>query len=109
MILKSQVKKTICKDLKKADSFTDRMFGLLLHSNPRNMMFETRFGIHTLFLIKPIDIVILNSSYQIVKIKKALKPNSFLFWDPKHSLVLELEDGTIDKFNLRENDLVVIE
>jgi uncharacterized membrane protein (UPF0127 family) len=91
-----------------ADSFTDRMLGLLLQSNPRNMMFKTRFGIHTLFLTKPIDIVILNSSYQIVKIKKTLRPNSFLFWSPKYSLVLELEAGTINRFNLRKNDLVVI-
>lgn len=108
MILKSEANAVICKDLKKAESFIDRMFGLLLASNPRNMVFETRFGLHTICLTKPVDIVILNSDYRIVKIKKALKPNSLLFWNPIHSLVLELEDGTIDKYNLRKNDLVVI-
>ena len=109
MILKNKTTgKIICKDLKICDSFIDRMFGLLLPTNPRNLLFKTRFGIHTFFLKEPIDILILNPKFKIVKIKKDLKPNQVFFWNPKYSLILELETGTIEKFKLKKDELVVL-
>lgn len=86
----------------------DRMFGLLITDNPRNLLFKTRFGIHTFFLKDPIDILILNQEFKIVKIKKDLKPNKFFFWNPKFNLILELKTRTIEKLKLKKDQLVVI-
>lgn len=104
MILKIQkTRKIICRDLKLAESFKDRFFGLLIKSNPANLLFKTRFGIHTFFLKEPIDVLILNKEFKIVKAKQALKPNRFFFWSPKYSYVIELKEGLIKKFKLKQN------
>lgn len=109
MILKIQkTRKIICRDLKFAESLKDRLFGLLLKSNPGNLLFKTRFGIHTFFLKKPIDVLILDKEYKIVEAKQSLKPNRFFFWDFRHDSVLELEQGSIIKFKLKKNLRVII-
>jgi uncharacterized membrane protein (UPF0127 family) len=102
VILKIQkTRKIICKDLKLAESFKDRMLGLLITSNPRNLLFKTRFGIHTLLLSEPTDILILDSDLKIVKMKEGLKPNRFFFWNPRFRMVLELPNRTIKKYKLK--------
>lgn len=102
MTLKNQTTgKIICRDLKKCESFTDRMFGLLIPSNPRNLLFKTRFGIHSFFLKEPIDVLILDPQMKIVKLKQNLKPDRLFFWNPKYLQVLELSSGTIKKFNIK--------
>lgn len=100
--------KIICKDLKIASSFFDRMLGLLIKSNPRSMFFKTRFGIHTFFLIEPIDVLILDRSFRVVKIKRNLKPNSLFFWNPIYPHIIELPQGHIKKFDLRQAQTLLI-
>lgn len=100
--------KVICSDLKYCESFTDRMFGLLNKSNPRNLLFKTRYGIHTLLQPAAIDVVILDSEYRIIKVRKDLKPNRLFFWNPLHLLVLELKAGTINKFQLKRGHVLKI-
>jgi len=109
MILKSLTTgKIICKDLKIARSFIDRMFGLLIKTNPRNMLFKTRFGIHTFFLKEPVDVIVLNQDFKVVTLKKNLKPNRFFFWNPGYFNVLELPTGTISKFKIEPNQKLLI-
>lgn len=109
MILKKVLNnKIICSDLKYCQSFTDRSLGLLRKSNPKNLLFKTRFGIHTFFLKEPIDVIILNEDKRIVGIKKSLKPNRLFFWNPLYSTIIELEHKTINKFSLKPGNLVVI-
>ncbi len=100
--------KIICKDLKIASSFADRMFGLLIKKNPGSLLFNTRFGIHTFFLKEPIDILILDKNFKVVKIKQSLKPNRLFFWDPKYYLVIELPRGAITKSNIRQDQTLLI-
>lgn len=96
MIIKNLTKKIIIsKDAKFAASFLDRLFGLLIKSNPRSLIFKTRFGIHTFFLKEPIDVVILDKNYKVVKLKVNLKPNRLFFWNPKYFWVIELPKGRI--------------
>ncbi len=69
MILKNKkTGKIICDDIKVAISFNDQLFGLLNPKNPRNMLFRTRFGIHTFFMKEPIDVLVLDQKMNIVKI-----------------------------------------
>lgn len=57
---------------------------------------KTRYGIHTFFLRESIDVIVLDHNLKVVKIG-TVKPNNLFFWNPKHSLVLELPRGTIKK------------
>ena len=84
------------------------MFGLLIRSNPRNLLFKTRFGIHTLFLREPIDVIVLNDKLQVMGTKQYLKPNSLFFWNPKYSIIIELKTGTISKFNIKPTQFIKI-
>ncbi len=98
MVLKNVTKDTILtKDLKEAKSALDQIFGLLRRSNPRSLLFKTRFGIHTFGLQEPIDVVVLDDSFKIVKLRENLKPNRLFFWNPKYSLVIELPAETLKK------------
>lgn len=102
MILKNiTTGKVICKDLKICESFIDRNLGLLRKSNPRNLMFKTRFGIHTFFLKEAIDVVILDKDLKIVKLKPTLKPFSLFFWNPKYDQIIELKAGTSNLFKFK--------
>lgn len=109
MILKNQTTgQIICKDLKICESFIDRMFGLLIKHNPRNLFFKTRFGIHTFFLKEPIDVLILDSRMRVVKLKPNLEANRLFFWNPKYFQICELSVGTINKFTIKLGQILEI-
>ncbi len=98
MVLKNVTKDTILtKDLKEARSFFDQIFGLLKKSNSRSLLFKTRFGIHTFGLNEPIDVIVLDKNFKVVKLNKNLPPNSLFFWNPRYNLVIELPAGTLKK------------
>lgn len=91
MVVKNITKKTIlAKNCKQAATLMELVFGLHWLSNPPELLFKTRFGIHTLGLKKPIDAVILNDQFKVVKLKQNLKPNNLFFWNPRYQWVLEL-------------------
>lgn len=105
MILKNVTKnEVICKDLKYAQSFLDLLLGLINPKNPRFLLFNTRFGIHTFFLKEAIDVVILDNKKKVVLLRVNLKPNQIFFWNPKHHWIIELPKGTINKTKTEVND-----
>lgn len=75
----------------------DKMIGLLGSKKLYPVYFKTRFGIHTYGMRSPIDVVILDSEYIIVKYVEALLPNNFFFWSPRFNHVIELPPGEIKK------------
>lgn len=87
----------ISENYKRANSLKDKLLGLLRTSNPRCLVFKTRFGIHTFGLYVPIDILILNSNHKVVKMKINLSPNRVYLWNPKYSTIIELPSGSIHK------------
>lgn len=100
MVLKNISKKTIlATDLKEAKGIIDSLLGLLKKSNSCCLLFKTRFGIHTFFLKQPIDVLILDNNFQVVKIKENLKPNRVFFWNPRYYFILELPGGVVKKTN----------
>lgn len=86
----------ISKNIKEAVSFSDRFLGMLKKSNIGGSIFRTRFGVHTFFMKNPIDVIVLDNNFFVVKIA-TVKPNNLFFWNPKYSLVLELPKETIRK------------
>lgn len=99
---------TICEDLKICRNLLDKSLGLINPKNPRNIMMETRFGIHTFFLKEPIDVLVLNKKMQVVKIKKDLEPFKLFFWNPKYLKVIELSCGAILKYRIALGDTLSI-
>ena len=67
-------------------------------------MFKTRFGIHTFFLTKPIDVLVLDKKHVVQSIKEGLQPNKVFFWNPEYFWVLELPQETIKKSNTKVGD-----
>lgn len=98
----------ICEDLKQCKSIWDKTLGLINPRNPRHLMLETRYGIHSFFLKKPIDVLVLDKKFRVVKIKQSLKPNRILFWDRRYSKVIELPEGSILKYRVALGDTLSI-
>lgn len=86
-----------------ANSLLDKFLGLHRKSNPKILIFKTRFGIHTFFLKEAIDVIVLDSGSRVVK-KATLKPNKLFFWNPKYSTVIELPKGFIKKSKIKLRD-----
>lgn len=88
--------KYIAKDLEKAEKPLDKFLGLHIRSNSRSQVFKTRFGIHTMFLKTPIDVIVLNNKMEVKKLR-IVKPNSIFLYNPKYKIVIELPPKTIQK------------
>jgi uncharacterized membrane protein (UPF0127 family) len=91
---------------KHAKTFLDQALGLINPKNSRTMFFQTRFGIHTFFLRKPIDILVLDSSYHVSLIKSSLSPYRLYFYPPKYNYVLELPEGYIKEKGIKLDDKI---
>ena len=101
--------KALSFDLKQASSFSDQLLGLLKKSNPRSLMFKTRYGIHTFFMDKPIDVVVLDGNFKVVKLAESLQPNRLFFWNPRYNCILELPEGVIKKIKTQVGDTLEVE
>ncbi|HOX96015.1 MAG TPA: DUF192 domain-containing protein [Candidatus Woesebacteria bacterium] len=108
-VIKKSLKRLISSDAKIASSFADRLLGLLNPHLPRHLVFHTHFGIHTLFLSLPIDVLVLDSKGRIVKTANNLLPYRLFFYHPKHSTVIEMPQNTISQLQLGINDKISIE
>lgn len=78
--------------------------GLISADKIRPVCFKTRWGIHTFFMKKPIDVVILDSQDRVVVIKSKLLPNRFFIWNPRYYKVFELPAGSMGELHVRRGD-----
>lgn len=97
----------VANDLKEISSVADKFLGLLRQSNPSSLFFKTRFGIHTFFLKDPIDVIVLDQDFKVVKIVEVL-PNRLFFWNPKYFYILELPKGTIKNTKTKVGDVLKV-
>ena len=81
-------KKYLSKDALFAESFFDKVTGLLNKNNPRSIVFHTHFGLHTFGLTNPIDILVLDNDDRAVKTTKNFLPNRFYFYFDSHVYIL---------------------
>ena len=91
--------------VKIAKSLYDKMFGMILRRNRDGLIFKTRFGIHTFFMKKPIDLLISDNNKKVRLIKKIM-PNRIFIWNPKFDTVIELPEGSIKKLNIEVGDFL---
>ena len=78
-----------------ARSFQTKIVGLLRAKKPHTLYFKTRFGIHTIGMRYPIDIIILNDLFLVKKVKSNLLPWKIFIWNPLWQHVIELPAGSI--------------
>lgn len=90
------------------NNLVDKSLGLISDPN-QTLIFKTRFGIHTFFLKKPIDVLILDKNRSVKKMKSNLKPWKLFFWNPSFDQVIELYIGTIQKSKTKLGDIIKFE
>ncbi len=91
---------------KKLNSFLEKSRGLMFRDNIETVYFETRFGIHTFFMKKSLDVLILDKDYIVRKIKINLKPWRIFLWNPFYFRVIEIKTGFINENKIKINDKV---
>jgi len=88
---------SIAHDASQAVKFTDNFFGMIFKKRPGTIVFKTRFGIHSFFMRFPIDVVVLDETRRVVRIRKNLEPNKVFLWNPAYATVIEMPEGSIVK------------
>ncbi len=82
-------------------SLKDKSLGKLKYHD-ENIFFKTRFGIHTFGMKKTIDVIVLDSKFKVISIRK-VPPNRFYFWNIKYNNILETEEN---KYKISERDII---
>ncbi len=85
---------------RKLTNWIGKTVGLMGKEKPEAVFFTTRWGIHTLFMRFPIDIVIMDEKNTVKVIKKGMVPYRFFLWNPGYEKVLELPNGTIQRLKI---------
>lgn len=86
----------------------DKSIGLLGVAKAHPVYFTTRWGIHTFGIQFPIDVMILDKNFSVVKIAKQVQPNTIVLWNPKHYHVIELPAGEIEKQNIMLTQIITL-
>lgn len=92
--------------VKIADTLVDKIVGLTGKKEGEALLIRTRFGIHTFGLSFPLDILILDRNYKVVKLKINLRVNKLFFWNPKYDMIVELPAGTVVRKRIRIGDKI---
>lgn len=108
-IINSTKQTVLSRDATFIKTEKERVKGLIGEKNPKTILFETRFGIHTFFMKFAIDVLILDEDNTIVALKEHLKPNRIFMWNPKYKTVIELPSGTIKNSKTKLGDQSEIE
>ena len=98
--------KIIAAQMKIADSFFDRLIGLMFRSKMQGfdgLLITPCNSIHTCFMKYKIDVVFLNKDYEVIKIKRQMKPWRLTPMYFRATQVLELNGDTLPK-NIKEGD-----
>ncbi len=97
---------TLSTKTSRTKTFREKIQGLINQEKDKGLIIHTRFGIHTFGMNRPIDVLVLDKQNSVVKLKSNLAPNRIFLWNPKHSIVIELPDGTIMQTNTKLGDKI---
>jgi uncharacterized membrane protein (UPF0127 family) len=95
--------------IKKLKKFSEKLLGLSFRNNITPIYFETRWGIHTFFVKKTIDIVICDDNYIVRKIRRTLRPWKIFVWNPLYKNVFELppDDKNYSHINIGDKIKII--
>lgn len=89
-----------------AKGLIQKSAGLIGKKKAVPLFFSTRFGIHSFGVNFPIDVLVMDEHYKVVKMKSPLKRNAFFFWNPRYKYILELPYGTISRLKIKPGSLI---
>ncbi len=92
-----------------AKNIVEKIVGLIGSREPSILLIKTRFGIHTIGLRFPIDVIILNNSNVVMYLKENLAVNRVFLWNPKYCIVIELPAGTVKKEKISVGEKIQVE
>lgn len=95
--------------IRKLTSFKDKLVCLMFAKKITPTYFETRFGIHTFFMLHKIDVVILDNNFVVQIVKHNLAPWRIFVWNPKYFRVLELPNGYAKKQKIQKGNKLKLE
>lgn len=101
----------IADEVKVAQNFFTRSFGLLLRkslSSNEGLIIRPCRSIHTFFMKFPIDVLFVNSKNRIVALYKNVKPYKILPIHLNSFYVVELPSGSISAMSIEKGDLITI-
>ncbi|MEK7512859.1 MAG: DUF192 domain-containing protein [Patescibacteria group bacterium] len=99
----------VAAGVRDARAFSAKAVGLIGAASPRALFFRTRWGIHTVGMRFPIDVVIFDEEGTVRAARECLKPFRAFFWNPRWRNVLELPAGTIARTGTRLGDRLSVE
>lgn len=102
----------IADDVKVADNFVTRTFGLIPKSSlseGEGLLIKPCCSIHTFFMKFAIDVLFVNKKNEIVALYENVKPWRILPIHFSSHYVIELSAGTITAKNITKHDIISIE
>lgn len=99
----------IAGDVKLADNFVTRTFGLIPKnslSEGEGLLIKPCCSIHTFFMKFSIDILFVNKQNEVVALYENVKPWRILPIHPTSHYVIELPACTITAKNIRKHDII---
>lgn len=83
-------------EIKEADTFTKRLFGLMFKKNINyGLLFKNCRSIHTFFMKEEIDIIATDNNDNIIKIYKNVKPRRIIIAPTGTKNIYELPKNTL--------------
>ena len=101
--------KIISHNCLNATTILQKTLGLINPQNPRYIYLNTRLGIHTMFLRKATDILLLGDDFKVVTAISSLKPYRIFMYHPKYQHVIEMPSGTIIRTGITIGDKILLE
>ncbi|MGB7606476.1 MAG: DUF192 domain-containing protein [Lutisporaceae bacterium] len=101
----------VLENLKLANGFLQKFKGLMGRkklSKSEGLMLFSCNSIHTCFMRFPIDVVFLNMDYEVIALKKGVRPWRMVNFIKKAYITVEMSEGTIDYKNIEVGDLLII-
>ncbi len=86
----------------------EKTIGLISSKKAYPVFFKTRWGIHTFGVKFPIDVLILDSKYKVVKATVNLPPNRIFLWPPVYENVVELPTGEVRRLKIKTGDKIFL-
>jgi hypothetical protein len=86
----------------------EKIMGLIKYQKACPVFFKTHWGIHTFGLKFPIDVLILDSEYKVIKTVTGLLPKRVFLWPPVYENVVELPFGEVRRLKIKTGDKILL-
>lgn len=111
MLYNETKKVLVVDDLKIANSFKERLLGLMFKSKmhkSEGLLILGCNSIHTCFMRFAIDVVFMDMDHRVICIKEKIKPWRKSGFIRRAYMTLELPEGTVRRKNISVGDILIL-